>query len=106
MDPEVDEAARVLLQKTADSSEFIWKAANASLGVMVASVTPARAMTALLASGIQHRNVTVRKCAAEHLLTAVELIGAEKLLSGRRDSTELLVRTMVKLAQDCHLDTR
>ncbi|NXX92518.1 TGRM2 protein, partial [Centropus bengalensis] len=106
MDPEVDEAARVLLQKTADSSEFIWKAANASLGVMVASVTPARAMTALLASGIQHRNVMVRKCAAEHLLTTVELIGAEKLLSGRRDSTELLVHTMVKLAQDCHLDTR
>ncbi|NXH66345.1 TGRM2 protein, partial [Hydrobates tethys] len=106
MDQEVDEVARVLLQKMGDSSEFIQKAANQSLGTMVGSVTPARAMTAFMASGVQHRNVLVRKCAAEHLLTAMEQIGAEKLLSGTRDSTELLVRTLVKLAQDSHQDTR
>ncbi|KFV48057.1 Protein FAM179A, partial [Gavia stellata] len=106
MDHEVDEVARVLLQKMGDSSEFIQKAANKSLGIMVGSVTPARAMTALMASGIQHRNVLVRKCAAEHLLTTMERIGAEKLLSGTGDSTELLVRAVVKLAQDCNPDTR
>ncbi|KFP52585.1 Protein FAM179A, partial [Cathartes aura] len=106
MDHEVDEVARVLLQKMGDSSEFIQKAANRSLGIMVESVTPARAMAALMASGVQHRNILVRKCAAKHLLTTMEQIGAEKLLSGRRDSTDLLVRTLVKLAQDCHQDTR
>ncbi|NXU28825.1 TGRM2 protein, partial [Thalassarche chlororhynchos] len=106
MDQEVDEVARVLLQKMGDSSEFIQKAANRSLGIMVGSVTPARAMTALMASGVRHRNVLVRKCAAKHLLTVMEQIGAEKLLSGTRDSIELLVRTLVKLAQDCHQDTR
>ncbi|XP_009698603.1 PREDICTED: protein FAM179A [Cariama cristata] len=106
MDQEVDEIARVLLQKMGDSSEFIQKAADQSLGIMVESVTPARAMTALMASGVQHRNVLVRKCAAKHLLTATEQIGAEKLLSGMHDSTELLVLMLVKLAQDCHQDTR
>ncbi|KAM9297184.1 LOW QUALITY PROTEIN: TOG array regulator of axonemal microtubules protein 2 [Morus bassanus] len=106
MDHEVDEAAQVLLQKMGDTSEFIQKAAIRSLGIMVGSVTPARAMTALMASGIQHRNVLVRKCAAEHLLTAMKQIGANKLLLGTRDSTELLVRKLVKLAQDCHQDTR
>ncbi|NXC68040.1 TGRM2 protein, partial [Anhinga anhinga] len=106
MDYEVDEIARVLLQKMGDSSEFIQKAANRSLGIMVGSVTPARAMTALMASGIQHRNVLVRKCAAEHLLTTIKQIGADKLLSGTRDSTEVLVQKLVKLAQDCHQDTR
>ncbi|KFW91726.1 Protein FAM179A, partial [Phalacrocorax carbo] len=106
MDHEVDEVVRVLLQKMGDSSEFIQKAANRSLGIMVQSVTPARAMTALMASGIQHRNALVRKCAAEHLLTAMKQIGADKLLSGTRDSIELLVRKLVKLAQDCHQDTR
>ncbi|KFQ69925.1 Protein FAM179A, partial [Phaethon lepturus] len=106
MDHEVDEVARVLLQKVGDSSKFIQKTANRSLGIMVGSVTPARAMTALMASGVQHRNVLVRKCAAEHLLTAMEQIGAEKLLSGTRDNTELLVCTVVKLAQDRHQDTR
>ncbi|KAM6407366.1 LOW QUALITY PROTEIN: TOG array regulator of axonemal microtubules protein 2 [Pluvialis apricaria] len=106
MDHEVDEVARVLLQKMGDTSEFIQKAASRSLGIMVGSVTPARAMTALMASGVQHRNVLVRKCAAEHLLTAMQQIGAEKLLSAAPGSTELLVRTLVKLAQDCHQDTR
>ncbi|NXN51454.1 TGRM2 protein, partial [Rynchops niger] len=106
MDHEVDEVARVLLQKMGDTSEFIQKAADESLGVMVGSVTPARAMTALMASGVQHRNILVRKCAAKHLLTAMERIGAEKLLSGTLSSTDLLVRTLVKLAQDHHQETR
>ncbi|XP_068252419.1 TOG array regulator of axonemal microtubules protein 2-like [Nyctibius grandis] len=106
MDCRVDEVAGVLLQKMGDSSKFIRKAANRSLEIMVQNVTPARAMTALMASGVQHRNVLVRKCAAEHLLTVMEKIGAKKLLSGTRSSTDLLVRTVVKLAQDCHQDTR
>ncbi|KGL88679.1 Protein FAM179A, partial [Charadrius vociferus] len=106
MDHEVDEAARVLLHKMGDTNEFIQKAASRSLGIMVESVTPGRAMTALMASGVQHRNVLVRKCAAEHLLTAMQQIEARKLLSSAPASTELLVRTLVKLAQDCHQDTR
>ncbi|NXI68989.1 TGRM2 protein, partial [Anseranas semipalmata] len=106
MDQEVEEVARALLQKTGDSSEFIQKAADRSLGIMVGSVTPARAMAALLAGGVNHRNVLVRKYAAEHLLTVMEQIGAEKLLSGTRDSTELLIHMLVKLAQDCNQDTR
>lgn len=53
MDHEVNEIARVLLQKTGDSHEFVQKAANQSLGVVVGSVSPARAMTALMASGVR-----------------------------------------------------
>eukprot|EP00076_Gallus_gallus_P004032 NP_001264726.1 TOG array regulator of axonemal microtubules protein 2 [Gallus gallus] len=106
MDQEVEEVARALLQKTGDSSEFIQKAADRSLGIMVGSVTPARAMAALLAGGVNHRNVLVRRYTAEHLLTVMEQIGAEKLLSGTRDSVELLVHMLVKLAQDCNQDTR
>ncbi|XP_030355835.1 TOG array regulator of axonemal microtubules protein 2-like [Strigops habroptila] len=106
MDPVVDEATRVLLQRMGNCSMSIQKAANQCLGIMVGNVTPARAMTALMASGIHYRNVLVRKCAAEHLLTTMEQIGAQKLLSGTRYSTEVLVRAVVKLAQDCHQDTR
>uniref|UniRef100_A0A8C9EV11 TOG array regulator of axonemal microtubules 2 n=1 Tax=Pavo cristatus TaxID=9049 RepID=A0A8C9EV11_PAVCR len=106
MDQEVEEVARALLQKTGDSSEFIQKAADRSLGIMVGSVTPAKAMAALLAGGVNHRNVLVRRYTAEHLLTVMEQIGAEKLLSGTRDSVELLVHMLVKLAQDCNQDTR
>ncbi|XP_074720006.1 TOG array regulator of axonemal microtubules protein 2-like [Strix uralensis] len=106
MDHEVDGIAQVLLQRMGDSSKFIQKAADQSLDIMVKSVTAARAMTALMASGVQHCNVLVRRCAAKHLLTAVEQTGAEKLLSGARDRTELLVCTVVRFAQDCHPDTR
>ncbi|KAM6432585.1 TOG array regulator of axonemal microtubules protein 2 [Rhynochetos jubatus] len=102
----VGEVTPVLLQKMGDSSEFIQKTASQSLTFMVENVTPARAMTALMANGVQHRNVLVQKCAAEHLLTVMEQIGAEKHLSGTRDNTTLLVHTLVKLAQDCHQDAR
>ena len=54
MDQEVEEVTRALLQKTGDSSEFIQKAADRSLGIMVGSVTPARAMAALLAGGVKY----------------------------------------------------
>ncbi|XP_013908148.1 PREDICTED: protein FAM179A [Thamnophis sirtalis] len=106
MDQEVEEISRVLLQKAGDTSDFIQKAADQSLGIMAQSVTPSRAMTALMANGVTHRNPLIRKCAAGHLLTVMEQIGAEKLLSGNRESTELLVQTLVKMAQDCHQDTR
>ncbi|XP_051470984.1 TOG array regulator of axonemal microtubules protein 2 [Apus apus] len=106
MDHEVAGIASVLLQKTGESSEFIREAASQSLGTMVVNVTPERAMTALMATGVWHCNVLVRKCAAKHLLTLVEQIGAGKLLSGTRDRTQPLVHTLVKLAQDCHQDTR
>ncbi|KAL8185583.1 UNVERIFIED_CONTAM: hypothetical protein K2H54_055300 [Gekko kuhli] len=106
MDQEAEEIARVLLQKVGDSSEFIQKAADQSLGIMAQSVTPSRALAALMTNGVNHRNPLVRKCAAEHLLTVMEQIGAKKLLSGSRESVETLVQTLVKLAQDCNQDTR
>ncbi|XP_062980232.1 TOG array regulator of axonemal microtubules protein 2 [Elgaria multicarinata webbii] len=106
MDQDVEEISRVLLQKAGDTSEFIQKAADQSLGIMARSVTPSRTMAALMANGVNHRNPLIRKCAAEHLVTVVEQVGAEKLLSGNRESTELLVQTLVKLAQDCNQDTR
>lgn len=54
MDHEVDEVARVLLHRMGDSNEFIQKAADRSLGIMVETVTPARAMTAFMATGVQY----------------------------------------------------
>lgn len=53
-----------------------------------------------------HRNPLVRKCTAEHLSAVLEQIGAEKLLSGTRESTDMLVRNLVRLAQDSNQDTR
>lgn len=54
MDPLVDVIAQELLQTMGNCSMPIKKAADQCLGIMVGSVTPARAMTALMASGIQY----------------------------------------------------
>nr|XP_012643784.1 crescerin-2 isoform X3 [Microcebus murinus] len=106
MDQEAEEITRCLLQKMGNTSEFIQRAANRSLGAMVENVTPARSLVALTSAGVYHRNPLVRKCTAEHLAAVLEQIGAEKLLSGTRDSTDMLVHNLVRLAQDSNQDTR
>ncbi|XP_029792185.1 TOG array regulator of axonemal microtubules protein 2 isoform X2 [Suricata suricatta] len=106
MDQEAEEITRCLLQKMGNTSEFIQRAANRSLGAMVEHVTPARSLVALTSAGIYHRNPLVRKCTAEHLSAVLEQIGAEKLLSGTRDNTDMLVHNLVRLAQDSNQDTR
>nr|XP_039319862.1 TOG array regulator of axonemal microtubules protein 2 isoform X2 [Saimiri boliviensis boliviensis] len=106
MDQEAKEIARCLLQKMGNTSEFIQRAAGRSLGAMVENVTPARSLVALTSAGVYHRNPLVRRCTAEHLWAVLEQIGAEKLLSGTRDSTDMLVRNLVRLAQDSNQDTR
>ncbi|KAK1333184.1 hypothetical protein QTO34_006721 [Cnephaeus nilssonii] len=106
MDQEAEEVARCLLQKMGNTSEFIQRAANRSLGAMVEHVTPARSLVALTSAGIYHRNPSVRRCTAEHLAVVLEQIGADKLLSGTRDSTDMLLRNLVRLAQDSNQDTR
>ncbi|XP_068864560.1 TOG array regulator of axonemal microtubules protein 2-like [Aphelocoma coerulescens] len=104
MDSEVDEVARVLLQMVWNSPEFVQKAASQTLGVMVEHVTPARAMTALMDSGVQSRHVQVRKCAAQLLLSLMEKTGVTKLAGTPR--AERLAHAAGTLAQDCHEDTR
>ncbi|XP_057636682.1 TOG array regulator of axonemal microtubules protein 2 [Chionomys nivalis] len=106
MDQEAEEIARCLLQKMGNTSEFIQRAANRALGAMVENVTPARALVALTSAGVYHRNPLVRKCTAKHLSAVLEQIGAEKLLSGSRDNTDMLVHNLVRLAQDSNQDTR
>nr|XP_036290770.1 TOG array regulator of axonemal microtubules protein 2 [Pipistrellus kuhlii]KAF6329404.1 TOG array regulator of axonemal microtubules 2 [Pipistrellus kuhlii] len=106
MDQEAEEVARCLLQRVGNTSEFIQRAANRSLGAMVEHVTPARSLAALTSAGIYHRNPAVRRCTAEHLAAVLEQIGADRLLSGSRDSTDMLLRNLVRLAQDSNQDTR
>ncbi|XP_023802559.1 TOG array regulator of axonemal microtubules protein 2-like isoform X1 [Cyanistes caeruleus] len=51
MDSKVDEVAQVLLPMVWNSPEFLEKAANQTLGIMVENVTPARALAALMDRG-------------------------------------------------------
>ncbi|KAM4694183.1 TOG array regulator of axonemal microtubules protein 2 [Discoglossus pictus] len=106
MDQEVEEISRVLLQKIADTNDFIREESEKSLGIMMENVSPLKAVSALISGGTSHRNSSVRKCSAKHLLTAVEQLGADKIFGCNRDNAENLLRTLVKLAQDGQQDTR
>ncbi|XP_058691735.1 TOG array regulator of axonemal microtubules protein 2-like [Poecile atricapillus] len=104
MDSEVNEVAQVLLPMVWNSPEFLEKAANQTLGIMVENVTPARALAALMDRGAKSRYVEVRKCAAKLLLSLMGKIGVTKLAGTPR--AESLAQVAGKLAQDCHKDTR
>ncbi|XP_058701159.1 TOG array regulator of axonemal microtubules protein 2-like [Poecile atricapillus] len=104
MDSEVDEVAQVLLLMVWNSPEFVEKAANQTLGIMVENVTPARALAALMDRGAKSRYVQVRKCAAKLLLSLMGTIGVTKLADTPR--AESLAQVAGKLAQDGHKDTR
>ncbi|XP_051880567.1 TOG array regulator of axonemal microtubules protein 2-like [Pristis pectinata] len=106
MDQEVEEVARILLHKTGDSNEFIRAEAVKALGIMTQSVSPSRALSALIAGGLNHRNTTVRKCTAGNLLRVVDHLGAERLLSGNKHSMDQLVQSVVKFSQDRNQETR
>ncbi|XP_075720748.1 TOG array regulator of axonemal microtubules protein 2 isoform X2 [Rhinoderma darwinii] len=106
MDQEVEEITRVLLNKIGDSNDFIREESDKSLGVMAEYVSPSKVLSALIAGGGSHRNSSVRKCTAKHLLAVVETVAADKLLSGPRESTDAFLRTLVKLMQDGQQDTR
>eukprot|EP00079_Xenopus_tropicalis_P035810 XP_017949581.1 PREDICTED: protein FAM179A isoform X2 [Xenopus tropicalis] len=106
MDPEVEEISRVLLHKIGDTNEFIREESDKSLGSMVENASPSKALPALISGGISHRNSSVRKCTAKYLLSVIEQLGAERLLSGTRESTDVLLRTVVRLNQDGQQDTR
>ncbi|NXE67754.1 TGRM2 protein, partial [Calcarius ornatus] len=104
MDSEADEVAAVLLHMVWNSPEFIQKAACQNLGMMVETVTPARATTALMDRGVKSRYVQVRKCVAELLLSLMEKMGVTKLAGTPR--AERLATVAGTLAQDSHKDTR
>ncbi|XP_075060487.1 TOG array regulator of axonemal microtubules protein 2 isoform X2 [Mixophyes fleayi] len=106
MDQEAEEITRVLLHKNGDSNDFIREESDKCLGIMVEFVSPSKAASALIAGGLSHRNRSVRKCMSKHLLAVVEQLGADKLLSGSRESTDTFLRTLVKLVQDGQQDTR
>ncbi|XP_056424540.1 TOG array regulator of axonemal microtubules protein 2 isoform X2 [Hyla sarda] len=106
MDQEVEEITRVLLHKIGDSNDFIREESDKSLGIMAEYVSPSKVLSALIVGGVSHRNSSVRKCTAKHLLAVVERLAADKLLSGPRESTDAFLRSLVKLMQDGQQDTR
>ncbi|KAJ8002955.1 hypothetical protein DPEC_G00164330 [Dallia pectoralis] len=106
MDCEVEVTGRVLLHKASSTNSFIRQGANTALGHMVRSCGLARVFKALLTGGLTHQNAAVRSCAAEHLESLADIMGAARILSGKKDLTDRFLITVSKLAVDSAQDVR
>ena len=55
---------------------------------------------------LRHRNAAVRKTAAQHLERLAEVMGASRVLSGKKDLTDRFVRSISCLALDSAQEVR
>ncbi|XP_062390997.1 TOG array regulator of axonemal microtubules protein 1-like [Sardina pilchardus] len=106
MDAEAEGTAQTLLPKAGEASGFIREDMELALGYMVHNVTPSRTMNALINTGLRHRNAAVRKTAAQHLERLAEVMGASRVLSGKKDLTDRFVRSISCLALDSAQEVR
>ncbi|KAL7833930.1 hypothetical protein AOLI_G00288900 [Acnodon oligacanthus] len=106
MDQEVESTACVLLHKAGESSLFIREDVEAALSMMVQNCSPGRVLHALLTGGLSHRNAAVRRCTAQHLEKLACLLGASRLLNGKKDFTCRFLTAVSKLALDSAQEVR
>ncbi|XP_063804612.1 TOG array regulator of axonemal microtubules protein 1-like [Pseudophryne corroboree] len=106
MDNELDNCARVLLSKAAESNLFMREDVDKALDAMVQNVTPVRALTSLINGGLSHLNTAVKRCTAQHMCDLVERMGPGRILSGIKDITDKTLPAITKCAQDSSQETR
>ncbi|XP_041959164.1 uncharacterized protein LOC121718283 isoform X1 [Alosa sapidissima] len=106
MDTEAEGTAQTLLPKAGEASGFIREDMELALGYMVLNVTPSRSMNALINTGLRHRNAAVRKTTAQFLERLAEIMGASRVLSGKKDLTDRFIHSISYLALDSAQEVR
>ncbi|ESP02820.1 hypothetical protein LOTGIDRAFT_212335 [Lottia gigantea] len=106
LDPDLDCTVRTLLAKNAESNAFIKNDVEKALECMVDNVSPAKALTALISGGAEHKSSSVRKMTAQFLVEMCERMGPGRVLSGVKDITDKVLPTAAKLMQDGSPETR
>ncbi|KAG9330166.1 hypothetical protein JZ751_027049 [Albula glossodonta] len=106
MDRELDWTTRALLHKAGETSTFVRQDVDAAMGHMVRGCTHTRIMKALLEGGMRHRNVAVRECAARHLETLVESMGAARLLCYKKEVVDSFMTAIYRMKQDASQEVR
>ncbi|XP_041959564.1 TOG array regulator of axonemal microtubules protein 2-like isoform X2 [Alosa sapidissima] len=106
MDTEAEGTAQTLLPKAGEASGFIREDMELALGYMVLNVTPSRSMNALINTGLRHRNAAVRKTTAQFLERLAEVMGASRVLSGKKNLTDRFIHSISCLALDSAQEVR
>ncbi|XP_002157731.4 TOG array regulator of axonemal microtubules protein 1 isoform X1 [Hydra vulgaris] len=91
-----------ILQKAADTNQFIRQDVDTVMTYFVANINPVKAVSALIAFGTSHRNGQIRKICAKAMADIAEKIGYSRLLSIHKD----ILVVSAKLATDSQQDSR
>ncbi|EDO48447.1 predicted protein, partial [Nematostella vectensis] len=106
MDTDLEYTSKILLTKSGETSGFIRDEVEKCLLAMISNVTATRALLAVTSTGCGHRNVAIRKTAAQFLSILAERIGANRLMSGAKDVTDHILPAAAQFATDGGSETR
>ena len=73
---------------------------------MIESVTPQKALMALIAGGASHKSAQIRKATSYFLKLVVERMGPGRALSGVRDITDKIIPVTGQFLLDSNSETR
>ncbi|RWS17552.1 protein FAM179B-like protein, partial [Dinothrombium tinctorium] len=106
IEPDMDLICQALLHKCGENVSFIREDIERALANMVEEMPQTKSVLALINGGANHRNMNVRKTAAQFLQYLVEKMGPTKCLMGPRDIGEHLLPAAAKFVMDSSPITR
>ncbi|PAA70365.1 hypothetical protein BOX15_Mlig001542g5 [Macrostomum lignano] len=106
MDAELEQCAKILLQKGSETNKFIQEDAESALMSMVEHCNQGRALGAIIQGGASHKSSQVRSLCAQILSELCDRMGPGRVLSGVKDVTDKLLATAANFCLDGSQETR
>uniref|UniRef100_A0A8D8ZUH6 Protein FAM179B n=1 Tax=Cacopsylla melanoneura TaxID=428564 RepID=A0A8D8ZUH6_9HEMI len=106
LEPELEELAKVLLSRAADTNKFLRADSYEALVAMVTSIQPIRTVPVILSNGAKHQSAIVRSTSCQLLLHIVHLYTPERLLSLPHDLRNSCLIASAKFLLEGSLETR
>lgn len=106
MDVDLDISIKTILQKNAETNDFIKADVEKCLNIMTTNVTTHKGLIALINGGASHRSPSIRRTAAQFMYKMCEIMGPGKILSGIKDLTEKVLLISSQFVVDGPVDIR
>lgn len=106
LEPEIDDMAITLLNRTADTNKFLRADASKALNAMCDHMPANKIIQAIVTRGATHPNAIVRTASANLLNRVVGRLGCDKLFAMSRECREKLILAAANLMMEGSLETR
>lgn len=106
MEPEADDLAFSLLNRTADTNKFLRSDATHALESMCDNLPAPKAIHILTTRGTTHQNAIVRTASAKLCSRIVERMGSDRVFALNRDLRDRIIVTGANLLMEGSLETR